>query len=79
MHDLSTIIAMNNQAAAERSDIAKPETVDATPDWLGILPVLLAIIERGPENPAYRAAKAELVQMADLADRYVAAAKEGKV
>ena len=43
------------------------QTVDLTPNWRGILPALLALLE----NPAtQRDALDELAKMANLADRY---------
>jgi hypothetical protein len=44
----------------------KVETIDLTPTWTGILPVLLAIYEFGDKSVAI----AELRKMAGLADDY---------
>lgn len=50
------------------------ETIDCTPTWEGILPLLIHGIESG--SPTARAAvMEELTRMAKLADRYVAQTK----
>lgn len=48
-------------------------TVDITPSWTGILPVLIGVLQN-PKAPitAHREAEAELQRMAKLADQYVA-------
>ena len=46
-------------------------TIDITPTWSGILPALIAILERGETVEARKTAEAELQKMAALADRYV--------
>lgn len=53
------------------------ETINVTPTWRGILPLLLTGYADG--TPKGRAiAFAELQRMADLADRYADEHKEGK-
>lgn len=55
----------------------KTHTVDVTPTWQGILPVLLTLLQS--DNPKTRAtAESELRRMAGLADGLVAAAKARK-
>lgn len=55
----------------------KVETIDLTPTWEAILPVLLAVITDG--TPKGRTeAEAELRRMARIADAYVAASKEAE-
>lgn len=50
------------------------ETIDCTPTWEGILPLLIHGLENG--SPTARAAvMEELTRMAQLADRYVAQTK----
>lgn len=50
------------------------ETIDCTPTWEGILPLLIHGIESG--SPTARASVTEeLIRMAKLADRYVAQSK----
>ena len=51
------------------------KTIDITPTWRGILPLLLAAITSGTHE-GRRNAEIELQRMADLADRYVAEHKE---
>lgn len=46
------------------------KTIDVTPSWSEILPVLLVLLESGPfESKAF--ARKELKRMAALADSYV--------
>lgn len=52
-----------------------PETVDLTPQWAGILPALLSIVRNGTTVESQKFAEGELLRMARLADRYVAAVK----
>jgi hypothetical protein len=51
--------------------------IDITPTWEGILPVLLMVL-RNPKasSQSIETAKQELTRMAQLADLYVAQAKE---
>lgn len=51
-------------------------TVDFTPTWQAVLPILLAVIESGSDQ-GRADAKAELLHMAKLADAYVAEHKGG--
>lgn len=46
-------------------------TIDLTPSWRGVLPILLAGVSSGTVE-GRRLAMAELERMADLADAYVA-------
>lgn len=45
-------------------------TIDLTPTWSAILPVLLAVLEDGNEA-GKTTARLELTRMAEIADRYV--------
>lgn len=47
------------------------ETIDATPTWSAILPLLLEIHANAANPAGRRAAAEELQRMAQLADRYV--------
>lgn len=48
---------------------AEPRTIDCTPEWSGLLPVLLALLENGNAEGA-RTARAELARMAKAADKW---------
>lgn len=51
------------------------KTIDVTPTWSAILPMLIMVLQDGtPQGQAE--ATAELRRMAQLADRYVAAQQE---
>jgi len=54
--------------------MTKPETIDLTPTWSGILPALLALLENGTETGKLTA-RQELANMARAADRAVELAK----
>ena len=45
-------------------------TIDLTPTWEGVLPALLAVVERSRTASAQREAYAELTRMAKLADGF---------
>lgn len=47
------------------------ESVDVTPTWRAIVPLLIAAVEAGSGE-----ARKELYRMAELADRYVAIAEK---
>lgn len=49
----------------------QPITVDVTPTWLGILPLLITLLEAGSVDGKAEAMK-ELYRMAKLADEHVA-------
>lgn len=53
----------------------KVETIDFTPTWQAVLPIMIAAIENGTFE-GRKLAIAELNRMASLADRYVAEHKE---
>lgn len=53
------------------------KTIDCTPTWIAILPMLLAGYEDGSAT-SRQIAKEELERMAKLADLYVASQKDGK-
>lgn len=46
------------------------ETIDITPTWEAILPILLAAVENGTVA-GRKTAVAELIRMAQLADTYI--------
>lgn len=52
------------------------ETMDLTPTWAGLLPGLIAQLDNGTVK-SRKTAEAELRKMAGLADRLVAAVKDG--
>lgn len=55
--------------------MAKTHTIDITPTWRSILPVLVLAVEQGtPEGR--RIALEELNRMADIADEYIKTTKE---
>jgi hypothetical protein len=51
------------------------QTIDLTPTWRGILPVLIALIEKGNAE-GRKAAVDDLERMATIADTYVKQQKE---
>lgn len=53
------------------------ETIDMTPTWEGLLPVLLLLLQ-GETLDSRKVATDELTRMAKLADLYVASVKENK-
>jgi hypothetical protein len=53
-----------------------PETIDCTPTWTEILPLLLRILKNGATA---KGAEEELYRMAAAADAHVASAKEKKI
>ena len=53
------------------------EEIDATPTWEAVLPLILEILRSGSEY-AKAQAREELLRMAKLADKYVAAERETK-
>jgi tryptophanase len=50
-------------------------TIDVTPTWESILPILLMTIENGTSR-GRKVAIEELTRMAQIADKYVALSKE---
>lgn len=50
-------------------------TVDVTPTWRGVLPMLLLVVENGT-GEGRRVAIEELERMADTADAHVASVKK---
>lgn len=61
-----------NRAVAEQPTV---QTIDITPTWRGILPVLVELATRATTVEAMKDAEAELRKMAQAADRYNALAK----
>lgn len=53
------------------------ETIDLTPTWAAVLPVLLAAIENGTDE-GRRMAREELARMAQAADKYNELSKAAK-
>ena len=52
------------------------EFIDATPTWLGILPLMLTVIERAEKDkPGYRATVSQFEAMAKAADAWNAHVK----
>lgn len=49
-------------------------TVNITPTWKGVLPVLMAVLEHGTDE-GKRQAREELTRMAEAADQYNALQK----
>lgn len=49
--------------------VTESNTIDATPTWSGLLPLLLAAVADGNAE-GQRAAKEELARMAQAADRW---------
>ena len=54
----------------------KHTTIDCTPTWAAILPILLLALEQGTEA-GKSAAREELTRMAAIADLHVASQKKG--
>ncbi len=52
-------------------------TIDMTPTWRAVLPIMIAAIQDGTFE-GKKIAREELERMADLADAYVAEHKEAK-
>lgn len=53
------------------------ETIDLTPTWAAVLPILLAAVEDGTAE-GRKIAREELARMAGLADKYVELMKTTK-
>lgn len=63
------------RAKAERwAAEGKPQTIDVTPEWAAVLPMLLAVLESGTAE-GRKAARAELGRMAEIADGAVKVSK----
>jgi hypothetical protein len=52
------------------------ETIDMTPTWAGLLPVLIHLSVNGTTIESRAMATSELARMANLADLYVTSQKE---
>lgn len=52
----------------------KPKTIDMTPTWRAIVPVIVAALQNGTPQ-GQKIALEELLRMADVADAHVAASK----
>jgi len=52
------------------------ETIDITPTWAGLLPVLIHLSVNGTTTESRAMATSELARMANLADLYVTSQKE---
>jgi hypothetical protein len=72
--DAARVAADVEADAARLSANTGARTIDATPLWADVLPILFATLERGNAN-AQRIARAELERMAHAADRFNALAK----
>jgi hypothetical protein len=53
---------------SERLSKTIVETIDVTPTWSGVLPLLLLVLREGTTAQARKAAEDELKRMAHLAD-----------
>lgn len=61
-------------------DEDKVRTIDITPSWAAILPILTGVLQnREAPASAHRQADGELRRMALLADRYVRAVRDGLI
>ena len=49
----------------------KPKTIDITPTWLGLAPVMIDIIKNSPTPESTKIAEEELLKMARVADKYI--------
>jgi hypothetical protein len=52
------------------------KTIDMTPTWKGLLPVLVHLVENATTSESRHVAMDELTRMANLADLYVTSQKE---
>jgi hypothetical protein len=52
------------------------KTIDMTPTWKGLLPVLMHLVENATTSESRAMATSELARMANLADLYVTSQKE---
>lgn len=66
-------VAADVEADAARVKIRKPKTIDATPTWAAVLPLLCHALESATEE-GKRIARAELERMATAADSFNALA-----
>lgn len=66
-----SVFGRTPKSAVSVSADVRPETINVTPTWAGILPVLRAILEDGTVA-SQQAAWGEIERMARLADLYVA-------
>jgi hypothetical protein len=66
---------------AMKADAKKVQVgvVDVTPAWVSMVPVFVTILRDGTSYETRQSVEVELRRMADLADRYVALVKAGKV
>ncbi len=48
-----------------------PKTIDITPTWLGLAPVIIDIVKNSPTPESTKIAEEELLKMARVADKYV--------
>ena len=52
-------------------DMKKPKTIDITPTWQSLAPVMIDIIKTSPTPESTKIAEEELLKMARVADKYV--------
>lgn len=69
-----TGISVDDWQRAALARIEGKRTIDATPTWAGIMPVLIAVIENGTTEGRNNAV-AEIMRLARAADSYIAADK----
>lgn len=70
-------LSTSNPPSGANTSRSNPQTVDITPTWSAILPLLLAVYKDG-NFQGIKEAEGELKRMAQLADLYVAQQKEAK-
>ncbi len=49
----------------------KPKTIDITPTWQSLAPVMIDIIKTSPTPESTKIAEEELLKMARVADKYI--------
>lgn len=55
---------------------AAPNTIDMTPTWTEVLPMLFSLMEKGTTKEAREIAKEEIARMAACADAYIESQKQ---
>jgi hypothetical protein len=67
---------MNKGITVGRHGDARVTTVDITPTWRSLMPVLVEVAVRGTSFEGRKAAMDELLRLADVVDRMNAEAKK---
>jgi len=52
------------------------QTIDITPTWEEVAPIVIEIIKNGSTPKSIRAAENEIINMARIADRYIKLQKQ---